>query len=494
MELSQLESHLWEAANILRGPVDAADFKTYVFPLLFFKRISDVFDEEYAAALTESAGDEEYALFPQNYRFQIPQGCHWSDVRVVTTNVGQGLQKAMRGIERANPETLYGIFGDAAWSNKDRLPDSLLRDLIEHFSRITLGNALAQADVLGQSYEYLIKKFADLTNKKAGEFYTPRSVVRLMVNILDPKEGESIYDPACGTGGMLLEAVHHVRLNHGDDRTLWGKLFAQEKNLTTSAIARMNLFLHSASDFQVVRGDTLRQPAFFAGDNLATFDCVIANPPFSLERWGEEVWASDPYGRKFAGMPPGKSGDYAWVQHMIKSMAPATGRMAVVLPHGALFRMGKEGEIRKKILQMDLIEAVIGLGPNLFYGTGLAACILVARQRKNKERKKKVLILDASREFKTGRAQNELLAEHVERIYGWYRNYQDVEGIARVVALDEIAGNDHNLNIPRYIEPNNKQEVLTVKEAMSRLQQSATRALDAEEKLIAILMREGLLK
>jgi type I restriction enzyme M protein len=241
--LGQLESHLWEAANILRGPVDAADFKTYVFPLLFFKRISDVYDEEYAAALAESDGDEEYALFPQNYRFQIPSSCHWNDVRVVTTNVGQALQKAMRGIEKANPETLYGIFGDAQWTNKDRLPDSLLRDLLEHFSRIALGNKMAQADILGQSYEYLIKKFADLTNKKAGEFYTPRSIVRLMVNILDPKEGESIYDPACGTGGMLLEAVHHVRENHGDDRTLWGKLFAQEKNLTTSAIARMNLFL-----------------------------------------------------------------------------------------------------------------------------------------------------------------------------------------------------------------------------------------------------------
>jgi len=284
--LSQLESHLWEAANILRGPVDAADFKTYVFPLLFFKRISDVHDEEYAAAIAESDGDEEYALFPQNYRFQIPVGCHWNDVRVVAANVGQALQKAMRGIEKANPETLYGIFGDAAWTNKDRLPDSLLRDLLEHFSRISLGNQAAQTDILGQSYEYLIKKFADLTNKKAGEFYTPRSVVRLTVNILDPREGESIYDPACGTGGMLLEAIHHVRESHGDDRTLWGKLFAQEKNLTTAAIARMNLFLHGASDFQVVRGDTLRQPAFFAGDNLATFDCVIANPPFSLRKVG----------------------------------------------------------------------------------------------------------------------------------------------------------------------------------------------------------------
>ena len=492
--LSQLESHLWEAANILRGPVDAADFKTYVFPLLFFKRISDVRDEEYRAALAESGGDDEYALFPQNYRFQIPDGCHWEDVRAVASNVGQALQKAMRGIEKANPETLYGIFGDAQWTNKDRLSDALLRDLIEHFSRIGLGNQAAQADILGQSYEYLIKKFADLTNKKAGEFYTPRSVVRLMVNILDPREGESIYDPACGTGGMLIEAILHVKASHGDDRTLWGKLFGQEKNLTTSAIARMNLFLHGAADFQIVRGDTLRNPAFFSGDNLATFDCVIANPPFSLEKWGEEVWTSDPYGRNFAGMPPGKSGDYAWVQHMIKSMAPKTGRMAVVLPHGALFRMGAEGAIRKKILGMDLLEAVIGLGPNLFYGTGLAACILVFRQRKAKDRKNKVLILDASKEFKTGRAQNELLPEHVERIYGWVRDFKNVEGVARVVALDEISSNDHNLNIPRYVEPKVEREVLTVEEAMQRLQASAQAAFAAEEKLVMLLKREGLLR
>lgn len=493
INLSQLESHLWEAANILRGTVDAADFKTYVFPLLFFKRISDVHDEEYEAALKESGGDEAYALFPQNYRFQIPDNCHWSDIRIKTTNVGQALQTAMRRIEKANPETLYGIFGDAAWTNKERLTDSLLRDLIEHFSRINLGNQAAQADILGQSYEYLIKKFADLTNKKAGEFYTPRSVVKLMVNMLDPKKGESIYDPACGTGGMLLEAIHHVRERHEDDRTLWGKLFGQEKNLTTSAIARMNLFLHGAADFQIIRGDTLRQPAFFSGDNLATFDCVIANPPFSLEKWGEEVWASDSYGRNFAGIPPGKTGDYAWVQHMIKSMAPATGRMAVVLPHGALFRMGKEGSIREKILGMDLLEAVIGLGPNLFYGAGLAACILVFCQRKKKDRKRKVLILDASREFKTGRAQNELLPEHVERICGWYRDYKDVEGVARLVTLDDIAANEHNLNITLYVEPKSTEQTLTVEQAMTQLEKSGQTAFSAEEKLVKILKREGLL-
>ena len=223
--LSQLESHLKKAAWLLKGPVDAADFKTYIFPLLFFKRLSDVHDEEHAAALKEFEGDEEAALFPENYRFQVPEGCHWQDVRKVAVNVGQALQTALRGIEQANPHTLYGIFGDAAWTNKDRLPDKLLRDLIEHFSALPLGNSVAEADILGQAYEYLIKQFADATNKKAGEFYTPRSVVRLMVNILDPREGESIYDPTCGTGGMLLEAIQHVKETRGDVRTLWGKLY-----------------------------------------------------------------------------------------------------------------------------------------------------------------------------------------------------------------------------------------------------------------------------
>ncbi len=418
-KIGALSGHLWEAANILRGPVDAADFKTYIFPMLFFKRVSDVYDEETAEALEMSGGDEAFARFPENHRFQLPDGCHWDDVRAKAENVGQALQRAFREAEKANPNTLYGIFGDAQWTNKDRLPDSLLRDLMEHFSRLPLGNKSIQSDVLGDAYEYLIKKFADATNKKAGEFYTPRTVVRLMVNILDPKAGETIYDPACGTGGMLLEAVHHVRETGGEIRTLYGKLYGQEKNLTTSAIARMNLFLHGVEDFHIVRGDTLREPAFYAGDALARFDCVIANPPFSLEKWGEEVWESDPFGRNFAGMPPKKSGDFAWVQHMLQSMAPKTGRMAVVLPHGALFRMAAEGRIRQHILKMDLLEAVIGLGPNLFYGTGLAACILVFRQRKVAARKGKVLIVDASREFKKGRNQNELLSGFAPTTNHW---------------------------------------------------------------------------
>lgn len=490
---AKLESHLWEAANILRGPVDAADFKTYIFPLLFFKRISDVHDEEFEEALEESGGDADYAAFAENHRFQIPKDCHWSEVRERASNVGQALQTAFREIEKANPATLYGIFGDAQWTNKERLSDALLKDLIEHFSKISLANRSAPPDLLGQAYEYLIKKFADSTNKKAGEFYTPRSVVRLMVNILNPREGETIYDPACGTGGMLLEAVEHVQSEGGNQRMLWGRLYGQERNLTTSAIARINLFLHGIEDFQIVRGDTLRDPKFFVGDQLSTFDCVIANPPFSLERWGEDLWVNDPFGRNVFGVPPRKSGDFAWVQHMIKSMAVVTGRMAVVLPHGALFRMGVEGKIRRQILERDQIEAVIGLGPNLFYGTGLAACIMVLRNRKAPERHGKVLMIDASRLYKGGRNQNTLEPDQVEQITRWYEDFNDEESIARVVDLKEIEENEFNLNIPLYVEPQLDHVALPLEDALANLKASLAEAYAAEDRLKHLLKHEGLM-
>ena len=493
LTISALSSHLWEAANILRGPVDAADFKSYIFPLLFFKRLSDVYDEEYILALEESDGDVEFAQFPENHRFQVPMDSHWKDVRTKSTNIGHALQKAMRSIEQANPDTLHGIFGDAQWTNKERLSDALLKDLIEHFSSLNLDNERCKADILGQAYEYLIKKFADLTNKKAGEFYTPRSVVELMIRILAPKAGETIYDPACGTGGMLLEALHYVKKHGGDEKLMLGKLYGQEKNLTTSSIARMNLFLHGAEDFHIERGDTLRLPAFYSGDSLAAFDIVIANPPFSLEKWGDDIWIADPYGRNFAGLPPAKSGDFAWVQHMIKSMAPKTGRMAVVLPHGVLFRMSKEGEIRRKLLEMDILEAVIGLGQNIFYGTGLAPCILVFRDSKPKTHRQRVLFIDASKEFKTGRAQNELLPKHVNNIQRWYEGYQNIEGVCRVVALDKIRENDFNLNIHRYVESIVEEESVTIDQAIANLKESLQAAYDAEDRLKELLIKGGML-
>ena len=484
LSLSQLEQYLSKAAWILKGPVDASDFKVYIFPLLFFKRLSDVYDEEYKSALEESDGDDEYANLPEFHRFILPDGCHWNDVRETSINKGLAIEKAFRGIEQANQELLYGIFGDAQWSNKDRLSDRLLNDLIEHFSQYTLSNSTVDADILGRAYEYLIKHFADLTNKKAGEFYTPRSVVHLLGLVLDPHEGESIYDPACGTGGMLLECVNHLQENNEDYRTL--KLFGQEKNLTSSSIARMNMFLHGIEDFQIFRGDTLRNPAFFEADGLKTFDCVIANPPFSLDDWGHENWANDPYGRNIAGVPPKSNGDMAWVQHMIKSMN-STGRMTVVLPHGALFRKGAEGKIRKELLEQDMLEAVIGLGSNIFYGTQLAACVLVFRQNKETEKKSKVIFIDGSEQVRVGRAQNFLDTEHVNQLFSWYQDYKNVENYVNVVDLEMIAENDFNLNIPLYVEKVIEDNLPTVEEAITDLKKAWTESLEAEEKFKKIL-------
>lgn len=482
--LSQLEQYLSKAAWILKGPVDASDFKVYIFPLLFFKRISDVYDEEYQIALEESDGDEDYACLPEMHRFEIPEDCHWNDVRATTTNVGLAIEKALRGIEQVNQESLYGIFGDAQWSNKNKLSDRLLIDLIEHFSQYTLGNENVQPDMLGQAYEYLIKHFADLTNKKAGEFYTPRSVVHLLGLMLDPHEGETIYDPACGTGGMLLECVDHLKENNEDYRTL--KLFGQEKNLTSSSIARMNMFLHGIEDFEILRGDTLRNPAFFEADGIQTFDCVIANPPFSLKEWGADVWANDPFGRNIAGVPPKGNGDMAWVQHMVSSMN-STGRMTVVLPHGALFRKGAEGKIRKALLEQDLLEAVIGLGPNIFYGTQLAACVMVFKQNKPETKKKKVLFIDASDQIRTGRAQNFLEPVHVKQIHQWFGDYIDVENHVKVASFDELEENDFNLNIPLYVEKIIEDNLPSVEEALADLKDAWKASLEAEEKFKRIL-------
>jgi type I restriction enzyme M protein len=482
--LSQLEQYLSKAAWILKGPVDASDFKIYIFPLLFFKRISDVYDEEFQSALKESEGDEEYASLPEFHRFVIPKECHWNDVRETTTNVGLAIEKALRGIEQANQEFLYGIFGDAQWSNKNKLSDRLLIDLVEHFSQYNLSNSMVDPDMLGQAYEYLIKHFADLTNKKAGEFYTPRSVVHLLGLILDPHEGETIYDPACGTGGMLLECVGHLKENKEDYRTL--KLFGQEKNLTSSSIARMNMFLHGIEDFSITRGDTLRNPAFFEADGLKTFDCVIANPPFSLQDWGEENWVNDPYGRNIAGVPPKSNGDMAWVQHMIKSMNN-TGRMTVVLPHGALFRKNAEGKIRKALIEQDLLEAVIGLGANIFYGTQLAACVLIFRQNKDTAKKKKVLFIDGSDQVRVGRAQNYLEENHLKQIYDWITAFENVENYVKVVTYDEIAENDFNLNIPLYVEKIIEDNLPSVDNALSDLKSAWEESQKAEEKFKQIL-------
>ena len=483
LTLSQLEQYLSKAAWILKGPVDAADFKVYIFPLLFFKRISDVYDEEYQEAIAESEGDKEYAKNAEFHRFIIPDGCHWNDIRTKTTNVGSEIKGAFSQIEKANPDFLTGIFGDAAWTNKDKLSDELLCKLMEHYSQYNLSNSQVEPDILGRAYEYLIKTFADQTNKKAGEFYTPRSVVRLMGLIVDAKEGETIYDPACGTAGMLLECLEHVKETGGDSRTL--KLYGQEKNLTTSTIARMNMFLHGIEDFQIERGDTLRDPRFFENDQLKQFNIVIANPPFSLKEWGAENW--DPYGRNIAGVPPKGNGDMAWVQHMIKSMNTTNGRVAVVLPHGALFRKGAEAKIRAALLEMDLLDTVIGLGSNIFYGATLAACILIFRAKKEASKAKRVLFIDASDQVRTGRAQNFLDEVHIDTIYKWYSDWKDVKDHAKVVSLEDVKKNDYNLNIPLYVEKEIIDDLPSLEEAMADLKVAVAESKATEQRLKELL-------
>jgi len=482
---------LWDCAEVLRGSaVDRTDWKAYILPLLFFKRLSDVWDEETQEA-AQLYGDVDPVEFPEIHRFEIPEGCHWREVRELSVNVGAGIARAMREIERANPEVLYRVFGAADWGNKEVLSDEVLKDLIEQLSRLSLGNRSVSTDVLGDAYEYLIGRFADVTKrKKAGEFYTPRSVVRMMVELLDPHEGESIYDPACGTGGMLLGAVDHVQRAGGDARTFFGKIYGQEKNLTTSSIARMNLVLHGIEDFQIVREDTLRNPAFTDSSTggLATFNCVIANPPFSLKEWGQEVWTSDSWGRSTYGLPPERYGDFAWLQHMIASMEPLRGRMAVVLPQGALFRRGAEARIRQAVLEEDLVEIVVGLAPNIFYGTGLAPAIVALRRNKPPERRHRVLLIDATDLFRKGQAQNFLDPDHASQILEWSVKFEDVEDRARIVNLKEIEDEGWTLNISRYVQLREREDVPDLPEAVSNFKRAVEECRDAEDRLRDLLI------
>ena len=370
-----LESYLWGAANLLRGLVDAGDYKQYVFPLLFFKRLSDVWDEERRAALDET-GDEGYARATADDRFAIPDGAHWSDVRGAARDVGRALRNAFRALETANPERLAGVFGAAPWTDKAQMPDATLKNLIEHFSRHTLSLAAVPEDELGNAYEYLVKQFADDSGHTAQEFYTNRTLVHLMTRMLRPRPGERIYDPTAGTGGMLISALAEARRGGGDPRTLG--LHGQEIIGTTAAIARMNLVLHGVEDFRIAVGNTLRDPAFVERDRLMTFDVVLANPPYSIKTWSRDAWRNDPWGRNFLGTPPQGRADYAFFQHILKSLDPRTGRCAILFPHGVLFR-NEEAAMRRALIERDLVDCVLGLGPNLFYNSPMEACVVVCR-------------------------------------------------------------------------------------------------------------------
>lgn len=470
MTQQQLEKYLWGAATLLRGTIDAGDYKQYIFPLLFFKRICDVYDEEFENALAESDGDLEYAAFAEHHHFIVPNGAHWNEVRETTVNVGMKLQEAMRAIEQANPDTLFGIFGDASWTNKDRLSDETLTNLIEHYSQHKLNLKAVADDKLGNAYEYLIKEFADDSGHTAAEFYTNRTVVKLMTMIMDPQPGESVYDPTCGSGGLLLNCALHLKEEGKEYRTL--KLYGQEINLLTSAIARMNMFMHGIEEFSIVRGDTLAQPAFLHNDELKKFNVILANPPYSIKAWDQKGFANDPYGRNLWGVPPQGCADYAFQQHIQKSLNETNGRSCVLWPYGVLFR-DSEQDMRARMIAEDRVDCVIALGKNLFYNSIMESCLLITSNNKPLERKGKVLFIDAREELKREKTISYLQPEHIFKIHKAYLEFKTVDGFTFVATNAEIAEKESSLNIPLYIKVKNDDSVLEPSEAFEQWSDSS---------------------
>ena len=489
LTIDALERYLWSAADILRGSIDSSDYKGFIFGLLFLKRLSDRFDEE-CEALTAAGDDPEDR---DNHQFFVPKRARWPEIQKVATSIGEALNKACSALEGGNT-SLEGVLAGIDFNDERKLGDARNRDvvlgrLVQHFSKVDLRNGnLSEPDMLGRAYEYLIEKFADDAGKKGGEFYTPKKVVELIVELLAPSEKMRICDPTCGSGGMLIACAHHLARRGKNPKNL--SLFGQEKNLGTWAICKMNTLLHGLPDARIEKGDTIRDPKLREAGELMLFDRVIANPPFSLDEWGREVAENDPYGRFVYGVPPKTKGDLAFVQHMVAT-ANKTGMVGVVMPHGVLFRGAAEGEIRKGILRDDYVEAVVGLPPNLFYGTGIPAAVLVINKAKKAARKGKVLFIEASREFKEGSAQNYLRDEDVKKIAAAFHAYADVDKYARVVGLDEIEKNDWNLNISRYVETAEAAEKVDVAAAIARLRELEGKRAEAEVRMNAYLRELG---
>jgi type I restriction enzyme M protein len=489
LTIGALERYLWSAADILRGSIDSSDYKGFIFGLLFLKRLSDRFDEECEALVAEGDDPEDR----DNHEFFVPKRARWSEIQRVATNIGEALNKACSALEGVN-SSLEGVLAGIDFNDERKLGDARNRDvvlgrLVQHFSKVALKNVnLSEPDMLGRAYEYLIEKFADDAGKKGGEFYTPKKVVELIVELLAPTEGMRICDPTCGSGGMLIECAHYLERQGKNARNL--SLFGQEKNLGTWAICKMNTLLHGLPDARIEKGDTIRDPKLREGGALMLFDRVIANPPFSLDEWGREVAEHDPYGRFAYGVPPKTKGDLAFVQHMIAT-ANKTGMVGVVMPHGVLFRGAAEGEIRKGILKDDFVEVVVGLPPNLFYGTGIPAAILVLNKGKKPGRKGKVLFIDASRDFGPGTTQNYLRDEDVKKIAAAFHAFKDIPKYARVVSLEEVERNEFNLNISRYIETADAAQKVDVPGAIAKLRELERKRSEAEARMNVYLKELG---
>jgi len=462
---AELQSYLWGSAVLLRGLIDAGDYKGYIFPLIFLKRISDVWDEEHRLALQKYSNDEVLADLPENHRFNIPNGSHWNTIRNTTSNVGAKIVATMRSIESKNPGALTGVFGDADWTNKDLLSDEILTNLVEHFSKESLTIARLPEDELGNGYEFLIKKFADDSGHTAQEFYTNRTLVHLMTNMLDPQPGESVYDPTCGTGGMLISCAVELKKQGREFRSL--ALYGQEMNYTTASIAKMNLFLHGVEDGKIAHGDTLTQPKFLEEEGrLRTFNVVLANPPYSIKTLDRNLFSNDPFGRNIWGVPPQGRADYAFFQHIAKSMDVKNGRAAVLFPHGVLFRQ-EERNLREQLVKSGKLEAVIGLGAGLFYNSPMESVVIILRNSRNSEHLSKVLFINAVDLVTRDKSVSYLSEEHQEEILSIYKLYDSKPGVASVDDVEDIAKNDWSLSIPLYVTKlrNDSDSILSFKDS-----------------------------